>query len=111
MAIKKSKTLTDGSVGEYWKITKEIFNKNTLECTWEISLFKDKTFSDEGMPSLPIRKVYTFNCTKEELAGDRTELGYSKIRAKAITMVRPLFGKKEDALIQFDSDIAGGEDV
>lgn len=111
MAIQKAKTLLNGASGNYWKIVSEVYDKVTLKCSWTITLFTDKTHSDEGNPSLGLNKLYTYIATKEELQGNRTLLGYTQIKAKAASMVRPIFGQPTDPLVQYDSDLADGIDV
>jgi hypothetical protein len=84
MAIQKSKTLPNGATGNYWKITRESFNKVDLSCAYEISLFTSKNISDNAGISLGYSKLFKATATKEQLDGDRTELGYNIIKEKAI---------------------------
>lgn len=92
MALQKDKTLSNGSSGNYWKITSEIYDKMTLQCTWVIALFKDKDICTSGNPSLGLEKTFTYTATNEELCGDRTSLGYTQIKLQAATLVYDLPG-------------------
>lgn len=111
MAIQKTKTLSNGATGNYWKIISEVYDKVTLQSTYIIALFTDKAHSDAGNPSLGLNKTYIFTFTRLELQGNRTLLGYTSIKAKAASMVLPISGKPGDTLIQFDPDLVGGIDV
>lgn len=112
MAIQKDKLLPSGVTGNYWKITKESYNKTNNECTYEISLFLNKEVSDANGASLGIRKIYNYIATDQELAGDRTALGYVKIKeAAAAQVMRVPFAGGEPTTGTFDPDLANGLDV
>lgn len=89
MALKKTKTMTNGESGEYWKITSSIPNYQAMTTTYRIELFKDKSYSK--IDSIKgTTKTFTFPTTKEEFAsGDLRAVGYPKILAKANSVVRP----------------------
>lgn len=110
MALQKEKTLLNGSTGNYWKITSEIYDKVTLECTWIIALFKDQSICDAGNPSLGLEKTYTYIATNEELAGDRTALGYTQIKLQAAILVYELPGDMGPST-PYDSDLIDTTDV
>lgn len=109
MAIQKSKTLANGASGNYWKITSESYDKPSFKCSWIITLFCDKAHADAGAPSLGFSKTYTHTATKEELSGDRTALGYKKIKEKASSFIKGL--RKDAPQMQFDADLADGTDA
>lgn len=108
MAIQKSKTLSNGAAGNYWKIEREVYDKVTLLCTWFISLYCDATHAADLTPSLGLTKVYTYTANLTELAGDRTALGYTQIKAQAAASVPNLVGGGTHT---FDPDLVGGIDV
>lgn len=110
MAIKKSKILPSGVVGEYWKITNESYNRLTGECIWILSLFISKDISDAGKEPLKVTKVYKILITEQEAAGDRTALGYAKVKAKAELEINPTPGMLGGPFL-FDIDLANGEDI
>lgn len=110
MAIQKEKILSNGSSGNYWKITAIKVDKVQLTVQFHLSLFKDSSFRNSQPVDYNCKK-YTFNFTKDELKEDITALGYIKIIEKAATMVPPFLGKAGDALIQYDSDLADGTSV
>lgn len=113
MAIQKTKSLPNGSTGNYWKITSETCDRLKLTCAYVITLFTDKTHADNGSPSLGLSKKYVFTCTKGELAQDLTALGYDKIKTKAASIVTPptIRGITTPAPYMYDSDLSGGTDV
>lgn len=108
MAIQKTKVLSNGISGNYWKITElHIFRLvNTIH--YSITLFHNSLAT---LP-LPLSKQYKFLLTDEELDGDLIEIGYLKIKEKAQTLVdTDIYGQPIDPPIPFDPDIAGGDDV
>jgi hypothetical protein len=117
MAIQKQKTLSNGAVGNYWKIVEESYNKNTLQAVVKIALYASKQYADEGK-DLGLSKVIKFSLTKEELAGDRTSIAYQKIKADAETLVpvNPLENQSSgisplgETRVK-DADLANGTDV
>jgi len=113
MAIKKEKTLDNGASGDYWRITRETYNKLAGHCVCLVALFKDKAHSDAGKPPLKEDKSYTVKVTKQEMAGDRTVLCYTKIKQKAASqvLVKPGFDGTPAEYRVFDPDLADGEDV
>lgn len=111
MALQKSKTLSNGTTGNYWRFVSfhaERASGPTISATWVIALFKDKATSDAGGSSLGLEKVYTFPVTSMDVGGDMRALGYSKIKTKAALMVPPIGG---GALVPFDPDLDGATDV
>lgn len=112
MAIRKQKELPSGLSGDYWKIIDEKVDRLTWECTFKIALFKDQASAAAGHLPLGAVKIYRFTVDKALLDGDRTELGYQKIKEKAATLVSKDFrGKLVDPPVAFDPDLAGGEDA
>lgn len=111
MAIKKSKILRNGSVGEYWKITKISFDplSHNLECV--LSLFVDKAKSDAGYSSLDMNKYFNFIISNEESLGDLRGLGYTKIKDKASTMITPISSSLSQTPYPFDADLINSEDA
>jgi hypothetical protein len=79
MAIIKSKTLPNGSVGNYYKITSVSLDKEQLTLIINLSLFKDKATSDNELPPLKLHKTLKCSITKEQSTGDLLELGYVKL--------------------------------
>lgn len=110
MALQKDKTLSNGSEGNYWKIISEVYDKVSLQCTWVIALFKDKDICDAGNPSLGLEKTYTYIATDEELAGDRTALGYTQIKLQAAVLIYELPGNMGSSIV-YDSDLIDTIDV
>lgn len=111
MALIKQKTLANGTTGNYWRVTEESYNRNTLICRWKISLFKDEETSQSGAPSLDVHKVFTYTATKLELAGNRTQLAYIQIKLQANTLIPciPFEGYPETQR-PFDVDLANAVD-
>lgn len=111
MAIRKSKTLPNGATGNYWKIVGEVYDKVNKTCVWHIALFASKEVSDNAGQHLGLIKTFQHKATSEELSGDRTALGYQKIKEKAMMMVEyDISGKPIDPR-PFDLDLCDGEDA
>jgi len=110
MAIKKSKALPSGISGEYWKITKESYDRIAGRGVWTISLFKDQAASDAGAQPLSCSKNFSLPMSPQELAGNRTAIAYNKIKARAAEVVPVAFSTTPATCI-FDPDLADGEDV
>lgn len=111
MAIQKSKTLANGTTGDYWKVTSEAYDKVTHLCTWVISLYLDHAHGTSHAPTLGLDKIYTYVATPEELMGNRTTLAYTQIKAKAASLVIPPFSPPDTDAVPFDSDLIDGIDV
>ena len=83
MALQKSKTLPNGSTGDYWKVAQVIVDKKAMVLVCTISLFMNQTVADVvGPQTLGVSKYYTFPVTKDQLAGDIVALAYTLIIAK-----------------------------
>lgn len=113
MAIQKNKVLTNGSSGNYWKIISESLDRISLICTYKIALFKDQEHSNNNAPHLGLEKKFSFQLTPEECLGNRTALGYNKIKDKAESLVVLPVLNLNDSPTQriFDEDLSNGEDV
>ncbi len=108
MAIKKQKVLDSDVSGEYWKITKEEYDRLTGKISWYISLFKNQEASNAN--KAPLNKEYKFNSTitNVQAQGNRIALGYSFIKSKAEEQVPNIDGNGTHT---YNSDLANGEDV
>lgn len=111
MAIEKAKVLPNGSSGNYWKIISESYDNVTNQATWIVALFTSKSYSDDTKPSLNLFKKYSAVLTDAEMIGNRTKIAYTKIMAKAESMVRDPMNPEDETLRPFDSDLAGGTPV
>jgi hypothetical protein len=109
MAIKKSKTTKQGTVGEYWKITKEVYDQRSKKAEWVIALFVNKAASDALLAPLE-SKEFSAKLSQEEMASDRTAVGYNKIKEIAALIVPPLFGPLGESHRR-DPDLYQGEDA
>ena len=87
MALQKSKTLPNGATGNYWKIIYIGVDKRSLRVNYQIDLYMDIAHS--GIASLNYTKNYSFMMTNQQMAGDLTSLGYTKIKDFANTIKRP----------------------
>jgi len=110
VAIKKEKTLTNGTSGNYWRIIDIHSSIKSSKITWRIGLFKDQEASDTGKDHLMI-KTFKATCSQEELNGDRIALGYNKIRQIAESLITQNLANQSINPTPFDPDIAFGEDV
>lgn len=114
MAIQKTKSLPNGTQGNYWRILSITFNRETLVCTGKIGLFKDKATSDAGGTHLGIVKNFSFPFSTSDLIGSTNliALVYTRILEKANTMVtKDLEGKDLNTPVPMDQDLAGGISV
>lgn len=107
MALQKSKTLSNGSSGDYWKIIEMSCDRQRMKCTFKIALFMSKDIAMARSGDLGIIKTFSFSATREQLAGDLAALGYALIKAKANEMVSRL--GREDA--PSDPDLANAVDA
>lgn len=112
MALKKSKTLKNGTTGEYWRITNVSLDRNSNIAKYEISLYLNKTASDNKCSPLDLKKNYSFILTSEQANGDLNKIGYTKIKEKAASQVPDPFTRTRPApIITFDEDLSGAEDI
>ena len=56
-------------------------------------------------------KKFCFACTKDELSGDMTALGYAKIKVQVNTTVSKDLRGNPIPPVPFDTDLAGAVDV
>lgn len=111
MAIQKTKNLRNGTSGNYWKITKENYNKVTMVATIEITLFKDRDTAISTGADLGMRKNFTGVMTHDQLSGNRTAEAYTMIKDQANAPVRNLSTGEVVPGVKADMDLADGTDV
>lgn len=94
MAILKTKTLTNGATGCYWKITSVQFDAAALTLSWTLMLFADAAHAKDH-PSDPIgcAKYFSRAINREQKVADLLKLAYTL------------------TLAEEDSDLAGGSSV
>lgn len=80
MAISKEKTLSNGAVGNYWKIYEVKILKINMRITYYMVLYMDKAHADLDQRLGP-DKSFEAEVSKSELIGDIIALGYAKIKA------------------------------
>ena len=109
MAIKKSKTLPNGAVGEYWKIIYESYDRANKVMEVQIALFKDQTSAAAHKQHLGLVKSFKFPMSISESMGNRTVLSYAAIKELAL---RPgiNLSNPQDAGYAYP-DLVGGVDV
>lgn len=100
MALQKSKTLPNGVVGNYWKITSIVVDRIRTMVTYEIEFF----LSSGIEVSLGEKKSFRFVVTSQELSGDLAELGYIKIKAEASRVVRASVAEVQAVPEELDSE-------
>lgn len=111
MAIQKDKTLSNGIVGNYWKITFCALDSTSNTVQYVISLFIDKMRCDTGASDLGFNKKYSFILTDDQILGNLISLGYTAILAKAVSQVPGSFTDPTAPTITFDPDLANGTSV
>ena len=112
MALKKSKTLRNGTTGEYWKITQISLDRTSRNVTYQVSLYLNKAARDSGCSPLDFKKTFSFTLTSEQANGDLSEIGYTKIKERASSMIPDPFSRvRPQPQIKCDLDLDGCEDV
>lgn len=111
MAIQKTKTLPNGTSGDYWKITNVGIDRVEHKLIVTISLFLDASASSTGKQPLLSTKIYRLSFTSGELLSDLINVIYTKVKDQANTMVSTNILGQPITPQPFDDDIAGGTDV
>jgi hypothetical protein len=114
MAIQKEKTLPNGAVGNYWRITTITIDRQNLTIVGTIALFKDAATSAAGAPPLGAQKIFRFPFTMQEFAAAPNAIAfiYGKIAAYANSLVSfDLAGNPIDPPVPRDADLANGTQV
>ena len=114
MAIQKEKTLANGSVGNYWRVTSVFINRQAFQIDARIALFKDVAASSEGKPPLGENKSFIFSFTMAEFlaAPNAIHFVYTKIKEQAAVLTYfEINGEPVEPPTRFDADIYGGIDV
>jgi len=113
MAIQKSKTLSNGASGDYWRILEVSIDRQHMSVSGRIALFKDKATSDAGAGPLGAEKLFRFPLVLSELmiAPNAIAYMYNKIMEKASQVVSmDMLGHSIEPRAQ-DEDLAGGLSV
>jgi hypothetical protein len=106
MAFQKEKTLLNGAVGNYWRVSFLQFSRNSMTLTIVLDLYKDST------PDLaPLGKSHTFQfiITQQEVVGNLVAWAYTKMRTEFETLHNPISGEGEPASRY--PDLVGALDV
>ena len=114
MAIQKSKTLSNGATGDYWRILSIMLDRQGLTATGRIGLFKDAATSAAGAPPLGAIKSFSFNFTMVEFlaAPNAVAFAYNKIKTEAAREItHDLNGDPLETPRAYDPDLVGGVDV
>lgn len=111
MALLKSKTLKDGTTGEYWKIIGILVDRFAKAAKFEIALFQSQAAAQAGATPMQMRKTKAFMMTSEELAGDITAVGYEKIKSQAAVMLDKDLAGKPCEPYPADADLVGATDI
>lgn len=109
MAIQKSKSLSNGVSGNYWKIVSISVDRMAMNMDVRLALFADAAHKD--VSPVGVVKSFKLPCTKEELLGNLAATAYTKVMAKANTMMNRDMSGKAISPIPTDSDLAGGVEV
>jgi hypothetical protein len=80
MALQKEKTLPNGAVGNYWRISALRFDRATMKLDMVISLYKDST---PTLAPLSVGHVVSAVLSPQELTGNLVAMAYNKIKAYA----------------------------
>lgn len=108
MALEKIKVLENGSTGKYWRILNLIIDKSSMKVSWGLALFEDKAHSDAKYPFLLI-KQFGKVCSKAEMQGDLSSVGYAFIKTEANKILKPAPG--DSGIVYKYPDLANALDV
>jgi hypothetical protein len=111
VAIQKEKTLSNGAVGNYWRITSIFIDRQTMRVIGTIALFKDAAASAAGKPPLGEFKKFNFTFTMAEFlaAANAVAFVYTKIVAYAQQIrTHDINGVALETPVYFDADLADG---
>lgn len=114
MAIQKTKTMSNGAVGNYWRIMSINIDRQNLRIAGKIALFKDAAASAAGSPPLGEQKTFRFDFTMAEFAASPNAIAfvYNKIKAiAAVEITHDLAGNELETPRLTDPDLVGGVDV
>lgn len=112
IGIIKSKTLASGAVGEFWKISK--INVDLLAGTAQVtlSLYINVASFQAGKSPLSMSKVYNLTLSNSDIAaGDLRDMIWTKIKAKAATVIDIDISGQSISPRSYDPDLVGGTDV
>ena len=114
MGIQKEKILNSGVSGNYWRITSVYIDRQNLQITGEIALFKDQACSNAGMQPMPISKRFSFPLIMAEIAPPTNLIAYvyNKIKAAAsVSITEDVLGNTLAVPTTVDLDLTDGVDV
>lgn len=106
MALQKSKILSNGISGNYWKITSISVQPLSMSISVLLDLCVSETFKSNP---LRVPKVFIFTLTHTEMGGDLRALAYTKILAEVNTVVTP--ATNTTPAVHRDEDLAGAASV
>jgi hypothetical protein len=108
MSLQKTKTLPDGTVGNYWRIGIITINRHTLMCYVNLDLYIDVTHANSGAAPLNYVKQIQFAFTVPDLVtGINPTYVYTKILAYANSMISPFGAPPGSPQVVADIDLAG----
>lgn len=89
MALQKEKTLANGAVGNYWRISGMRFERATMKIDFIVDLYKDET---AGLTPLGCSHQFSFILLQQEIVGNLIALAYNKIKAFAASDIPNIDG-------------------
>lgn len=107
MALQKTKSLDNGTTGDYWKITSIIYNRSASRLAVIITLFLDKSHGI-AFKGLNYFKSYSFPITLDDATGNVIQFAYDQIKIAANQAANnppPMFKDSPD------TDLSDAEDV
>lgn len=111
MALIKSKTLSNGTSGNYWKIIECYVDRKSLIAFWKIALYMDRNTSISGGDHMRLIKTYTSSITREQSMGNLVEIGYEIIKEKSSNTISvDINGTPLENPRPFDPDLDGATD-
>lgn len=111
MALQKSKSLPNGSSGNYWRLTNATFDREGLKVTCHIALYASQAVANSANKHLGLVKYFEFSIVGMDLSGDIRVLVYGKIKDLASTVVSTDMLGNAVAPHAYDPDLDGATDV
>lgn len=106
MALLKEKTLQNGAVGNYWRVSQLSFNRASMKVSIRLDLYKDSTV---GLAPLGSSHLFEFTVTQQQLMGNLVSLAYTNIKAMIDATHPPISGVGEE--VSYYPDLIGYVDA
>jgi len=114
MAIEKSKTLSNGVTGNYWRITSILIDRQRMRVRGQIALFLNAESSAAGNQPIGAEKAFAFPLVLAEIAPPTNLIAYvygKIIAAASVPVTTDILGNPLPEPTTVDPDLTGGINV